>query len=503
MSETIAPTHSIVDAQGNSKKVGLGADLLTLLGTEYPYSKGYRVVEICKVNTTQDGSHQSAVSVERQERHTEGLKRLGLDPTSGFVNPAPVVPVGTRIIESGDGRRTQSRNDHNNRPLIEVALRQFTGTIKDEHRQDVVVPVKALRMLDDGRLVRVNETGAQAYTVHQLVVTTEPKLHMTVTEEAIKGGGAIALEPQALGQLLTFVDGATAVGRHYRDDLDPARRALLFNDRINSMVDDPKDPRKVKLRTRNGQGPRRNYAAVSESYATYDVDKIAAVMADAFEGMDMRGSVVYSPATTMFRAEAGWHEQKTVDFGAGDAFRIGIWVESGDARNSGFNGGLFIERNACKNFIILTYDQIKTFAIRHFGQGFEGKVKAGVEGLAEQAEAMLEIFAEDFGIVSKKKILDVYKVEVIDPVVLASLSPEQILERGMKDVFAQIYDQVDIPGIAKDAAVELMLGGWRLEPGDTADALINAVTRVHELAPIEVVPAFERAGGQLLMQLAV
>lgn len=510
MSTNEKPTHAIVDERGNAVFTGTGERCLMEQKPDgmYPYGKGFKIVAISKVNTTQDGNTTSAVSLERQARTTRAVEDLLAKFGTSWVPEKTVVPQGTRITEDGDGRFIESRIEHESRPWLHEAAEAVAVQVQKENRLDVPVLLRDLRMLNDGRIVRVVENGKSTYEVARLVPDGDG-LPM-IEKGKVLAGGAIPLERQAWPQLVSFLTDTLGYSAKYLGEkVSPAERALQFNtavvrwaksefeDRQRWQVEgkngkDPSDFDKIiNIRTRNGTGPRGAYAFVSEGYAGYNADRICMDIANATRDMGVKGSVIYNPNTTLIKAHGGWHAQHVVDFGAGDVFRVGFQIESGDARNSGGNGFLVIERNKCRNFIILSTERIKSFSIRHVGKDFAIKLQSGIAELTKQAEQLLEIFAEDWGIAAKKEYAEVIDVES------ATHSEDPLTETMHQVVSMTGLDRE----VNRDVAVEALLRGYALEPGPTVSDLVNAVTRAHQLVPVELVPAFERAGGRLLQEV--
>lgn len=461
MNTEVAPTHSIVNSAGDAVRVGSGADLFPLLSSpEFSYNKGFRLVELSSVNTTQDGDTVSAISIERQERQRESLENFsqkhGLN-LNGFAWAQPVVARGIRITQDGDERFLASRDDHNNRNLVEEDLLSVAAAVDAEKREDVTVGVKELSMSEDGRLHYSN--------------------------------GETILEEPGLNGLLTFVNDVLPRSGSLMRILSPKERAQLFNQQVAKVTEN----RQFVLRTRQDVGGNRTtYAAVTSGYAPCDANYVCRDVAKAVDGMGLRGEVAYNPNSTLLQINGGIHAQNVVDFGAGDAFRAGLWFRTGDARNSNFSGGIFVERNLCRNFIVLSHDQVKTLSIRHFGKGFYDRVQKGVEKLIPQVEEMLEIFCQDWGILRKVEVGQLYKCEENDrPLDALSALRMVSAERELEKL-----------SLGQKEREKVLVAAYQREPGETLADLVNAVTRAHELVDVDQRHEWEIAGGQLMNRLS-
>jgi len=460
MNAETVPTHSIVNSAGDAVRVGVGTDLFPLLSSpEFSYTKGFRIVELSKVNTTQDGDTVSAVSIDRQERQRNSLENFGQKHglnLKGFAWAQPVVARGIRITKDGDERFLASREAHNQRNLVEEDLLSVATAVDAEKREDVTVGTKELSMSEDGRL--------------------------------IYSGGQTILEEPGMNSLLSFVNDVLPRSGSLMRILSAKERANLFNQQIAKVTDN----RPFVLRTRQDAGGNRTtYAAVTSGYAACDANYVCRDVAKAVKGMGLRGEVAYNPNSTLLQINGGIHAENVVDFGAGDAFRAGLWFRTGDARNSNFSGGIFVERNLCRNFIVLSYDQVKTLSIRHFGKGFYDRVQKGVEKLVPQVEEMLQIFCNDWGLLRKVEIGQVYKCEEngrsLDALsALRSISMERELDKLT---------------IGQKEREKVLVAAYQQEPGDTLADLVNAVTRAHEFVEIDQRHEWEVAGGQLMNRL--
>jgi hypothetical protein len=271
--------------------------------------------------------------------------------------------------------------------------------------------------------------------------------------------------------------------------LSSEERSNLFNQQVAKITDN----RPFVLRTRSDKaGNKTVYASVTSGYVPYDTNFVCRDVAKAVTDMGLRGEVSYNPNSTILQVNGGIHAQKIVDLGAGDAFRAGLWFRTGDARNSNFSGGIYVERNLCKNFIILGYDEIKAISIRHFGKGFYERVERGVEKLIPQVEEMLNIFCEDWGILRKVEVGQVYKCEE-NGRPLDALTALRMLSNEKE------MDKLTLGAKERE---KVLVASWNREPGETLADLVNAVTRSHELVEIDQRQEWEMAGGAVMNKLS-
>jgi len=380
---------------------------------------------------------------ERNGRHMAALDSLG------FALPDPFFTVGTPLAASGKDKFRALAVDHAQKPLIEDAAREAASMIAAEKRTNFTVALRDLTITPDGQITR--------------------------------GKGAIPLEPLAWEALVGMAAPVLPSAKALLRVVDPDLRAELWNRQARKL-----DAGKVaQIGVRSVGGHWQAFRAVSGTYPTSaQADRVLGGVAEALAGEGMRGSVFYDPASTRVRWEAAWMAPQSIDPRVGDVFRVGAAGSTADAANGGFRVGMGVTRILCVNLTIAD-GYVAAYRRAHRGNldGVVPEIAATIKAVPEAFAA----FAADWQIARDTAIKHVAlfgKTYADVPTALAAL-----VESGEIDA-----------GIARDAQIEALLGGFKSEPGDTLADLLNAVTRAaHQTAWDDAARAsLERRAGELL-----
>ena len=445
-----------------------GPDAFEKLGEDgqFPFDKGFTIKNDPprrkRAPDTPQGPTQggeiSDLALARQRRHNAWFD------ANGFSLHQTVVPVGMRVLDIGDENFRISRAEHDEKPDAPQAVDNFVKIIDAEKREDKRVVLSKIRMDDNGRLVGPSGRGYP-----------------------ITKAGLQALLAQDTN---TF----PSAFQHY-SQVPTDRRVAMFNDGIKHAKDE-----EVIVRTRINarSGEREIYTVTARSYTPIDVDELVTtakrLAGDAFASF--KGEIIYDPNTLKADARFTIHADEIVDLSAGDAFTLGFGVASGDARNRSVTTYNVAQRNLCKNFIILATEIGNRRRLRHTRNvriSFAANMKEALKTFAEG----MQVFGEDWNIASNCDIAS-FEPLAVD----AQLQARERVEAIMQKVYGLPAMREVQSAVSRDAAVEVLLGGWDSEPGENLTAIVNAVTRAHERVPIELVPAFEKAGGELLRYFA-
>lgn len=418
-------------------------------------------------------SEEAKARIEDDQRY--------LEEEMGFKLPPPVYAPGSRVNEWGTKNFATSRQKHEAQPLSEDALMGIVECIEKEQRQDIILPAKAISMLDDGSIAYRN-----SFDSGELQVEEEGLRHLTrmlrcepvdaeEAERQSRLAEAFGYDPRSK----VFPRGATLMAAMPTD-----LRATVFN-RMMERVD---GEHYIKLRTRSNGSGRSLFACVGEKYSVCDADVVATALATALSGSGARGNVTYDPATTTLRAEATFHVDKIVDFAAGDIFKVGGVFGSNDAAGGSITGNASVWRNLCLNLIIIGTASKPLFNIQHRGsmEDMQSRLREGIRHMDE----VFARFTERWGVLRQTQVQSVLLWgEKFDSV------PDALgymVANGKIDKAA-----------ARDAMVEGLLQSYNKEPGDSLADIVNAVTRyAHEglLSDIKR-DALERSAGALMPAL--
>jgi hypothetical protein len=409
---------------------------------------------------------------QRVARHEQLLRTLGI------ALPPPVYAPGTTVNTTGEDNFRTSRLDWEEQAPVIDGLVGVQDTVRAEDRRDLDVPLRGLRLTNEGWLTRGRDPLAlEEGGFRQLL------------------GAMGSLFPRALPVLLK---APLDIRVPFFNDM----MARFEDDELHKLVptacpegQDPatfvpeyvKVPSEVKLRTRTFNGVRQVYAVTSTSYGVRDADAIAADIIAGLKGAaeDARGTVVYDPETTNLRVNATWHANRVVDFAAGDVFQLGASYSSNDARGGSILVDATAWRNRCRNLIII--GEASTNLLRKRHRGSMSSVAAEVTAKTALVVDLFNSFADDWG-------------------TLRATPVQSVLLWGEK--FASVPDalewavknkKLDV-GVRAAVLTEALLGGWQVDQGETLADLINAVTAVHTLASINEWQreAAERAAGELV-----
>lgn len=383
----------------------------------------------------------------------DGADRSKLDlagaRAAGFSPADTLYERGTRVVQLGVNNARRSRIDHEKKPTVADYCGEFTQLIAGENRADRVVPVRELKMLEDGWL----ERGGNKLPI------AEPAFLGLLSRMGIRGG-------------------------RYLADLEPVRRAYNFNTDVAEWVkretEQGGEPGNVTLRLRKkaGNGPEI-YAAVGGRYAPFDCDKIAAALALAAP-KDARGTVAYDGRQTRF--EVMFHSDIQPErYVCGEFFKAGVLVRTDDTGGGSIKLSAVVWQNLCLNLIILDKSTQEIASLRHVGSvdALADKFRAGFD----QALRSIDHFRKAWGYALGDDVVADARNEHREAY---DLSVDQV----MAGVFSGVVDDHRMPlprsqGKRAEIVGDLM-SMWKRDEsaaaGPTRAAVVNAVTRyAHEV----------------------
>jgi len=366
----------------------------------------------------QTGTDISALTARRIVRHEKALKKMGI-----ALSP-PVYAPGMRLVAVGDASFQISRCTWEESPQIIDSLRTLWRLIRQEERHERIIKLSKVKMLDDGSLSW--------------------------------GNGPVYLEVQALKQLLQRA-GVFPNGASYLTAVEPGLRAYNWRERIGQM-----DGVEAKMRLRRNPltGRFSVFAVVSPTYGTMDIDELSRHMAPAFEGGELRGSVLYDSARTNLRIDGRWNVDHVVDLASGDVFQVGVQIWTNDSGRGGIWVHATALRKICLNLLILAMGEAALYSRHH--QGDMTDVGPEVRTAINGAQAQFDVFAKEWGILRQTPVETVFNTKI----------------KSLEDLFRSIAPRLD-SGVRRDAMVEMLLDNYRSEPGGTLADVLNAVSRSH------------------------
>ena len=384
-------------------------------------------------------------------RHAEILKN------AGFALPDPFFAPGTPLIQVGKDKFAAKRAEWEARLPVEEIFPLVAAKIAAEKRRDIVCDLKTLRMDEKGHMFR---EGA--------------------------GKPPLPIEAAAFDKLIVGAAIVLPSARALLHTVDPDVRAEIWNKQIAKLPVD----RPIKIGVRfSAAGTPQIYRAVSPGYGDNLPANVALTDAAALlSGQGMRGQITYDPATTRIAWDACWHAPVSIDPKVGDIFRAGLRGTSHDAGGGRFRFLTLIERILCVN---LTTAEAYGGVVSRVHRGDMGDTRAEVQAMVARTPEIFAQFAADWQITREAEIA---KVEI-----------SGVRYKCVEDALAGLVEREKISAdVAKDTLLEVLLTGWKHEPGNSLADMINAITRSHTSSLLDAIQreALEKQASELVPVLA-
>ena len=227
----------------------------------------------------------------------------------------------------------------------------------------------------------------------------------------------------------------------------------------------------VVMRTRQqpagSSAPRELWGVVSPSYVPYDLDAIAADVAEHMP-TDARVRVRYDRQRV--RIDVVLHNPHHFPgaggtASVGEAHRLTLRVTSADDGTAGFRLRWSAERIRCVNLTLLK-GKATVFSARHTSADLAAQIQAA---LAAQGEV-----AESFAATWRSAWTEHYLTQRLGGLPISG-------DEALRRICA--HGLVRIPGLGKDGTWAAVKAAWEVEPGDTSAHVHNALTRAAHEAP--------------------
>jgi hypothetical protein len=445
------------------------------------------------VRSASDGWNGPGVSMEGKARAIADEEAAA---AAGFTLKPPIYEIGRLVNYVGVDNFRRSQMEFENMATVEEACGHLQETIAAEDRQDKLVQVPNLHMLDDGKL---HTKGNGTYPLSRRALQglcgfTTPGGAGYLSECPPK------LRAFNLNQWFEAPQGAGSTGGGYREDRrattaqakdwqKEADRAERYGTTVPAEPEPVMVEKAVTLRTRNNrgadavEGDRELFAVVGPNYGEHDVDKIAAQIMEGVPS-DARCNVVYDGYKA--RIDILFHSniapEKAV---AGEIFKAGVCITTADDGSGSIKISAEMWRNLCLNLYIIDNAKELITSRRHFGQGISEAVEAGIKA----AQSKIAHFMNKWNEGSLENVVQRYNVENADAIL-----------RGLA------YNKVvHVSGVKKADMYKRLLEAWQKEPGDDRNSFVNAVTRAAHEQPWNrwtTAEDLERLGGRLLFAKA-
>jgi len=411
---------------------------------------------------------------------TEGKLRAEEDEraavAAGWSLAPPVYAIGSQVNSTGVANFRASRQEHDDKPSVSEACEQLINLVEKEDRKDIVCKVPSLKMLNDGTVMR----GGAA---------------LQVSERAITGVG-VMVTPGGASYLRACPPALRATNfNHWAQDgwrEDARATSALVEAWQDAGQPGPKPSpvmveKELTLRTRfnHTSGKREAWSFVGPRYEAHDINNIAEQIMrhEAIPG-DAKCDIVYDGYKA--RIDVLFHTDIQPERAvAGEIFKAGIMVKTADDGSGSIQISAQVFRNLCLNLIIIDHAKDMVTRRRHFGQGIEADITAGIA----TAMGKVKHFADKWSEATLENVLERYGVSDVESVL-----------RGL------VHNKVvHVSGVKPEEMYERLLRAYQAEPGYGRDAIVNAVTRC---AHSEIwsrwtdVEDLERKGGELLFAKA-
>lgn len=478
-------THQIIDGNGKSVLLGLGADLF--LRADLLSQPGYKLVKVDGSDATPPEAPERTVGptngANGQTGYTAPAKVVGTvtDKAAearilgdraalracGLAEPEILYKPGSDMMAGGEEVYFRMEQDYNARPDFDVQARDAIAYVANQHRRDVVVGV-----------------DADAYPS----VDVQGWLHI--------GGKTAQMSPEGLGALVRKFPEVFPGAERYLLQTGASALGACMTDAFQRYGAGVKSgafkARSMQLRIKDGKdGQPVLWAVVGPRYPgrATDADTILGKLVDllgAGEHMP-KGTVAIDPNTSRMVADvAWWNTTIGANPKVGDVFRAFIGMQSRDDGMGAYTGSGGVEAIRCIN---CTTAQSVAEAARGEHRSVQSVMRA-VDATLDARNAigpMLErwgyVANVDCALVVEEKGEDVTITDRAD-IVSTIWSNGDLLAECLRDV-----------GIARDAAVEMVLSAWKSEDdqGRMDGSLVDTVRAVAKAAQDRRLDVFQRA----------
>lgn len=415
---------------------------------------------------TQDEGPISAEGKRRAEEDEAAAVALG------WSLAPPVYAIGSKVNSTGVANFRASRQEHDSKSSVTEACGALIDLVAKEDRKDVVCKVPTLKMLDDGRITRGGgplQVSERAITGVGVMVTPGGASYLRACPPALR---ATNFNHWATNGWREDARATSALVEAWQDAGQPGAKPSPV------MVE-----KELTLRTRfnHTSGKREAWSFVGPRYEAHDINEIAEqiMRSEAIPG-DAKCDIVYDGYKA--RIDVLFHTdiqpEKAV---AGEIFKAGIMVKTADDGSGSIQISAQVFRNLCLNLIIIDHAKDMVTRRRHFGQGIEADITAGIA----TAMGKVKHFADKWSEATLENVLERYGVHNVEDVL-----------RGL------VHNKVvHATGVKPEEMYERLLRAYQAEPGYGKDAIVNAVTRcahTETWGKWTDVEEMERKGGELL-----
>lgn len=429
------------------------------------------VVPVKKMEVVADGSNavvQQGIIMSGGINLT-GLVRATTDEEaarkSGFAVKQPIYALGTAVNSTGVANANRSRLEHEQKPFVREYCDAFKSQIEAEQRSDILVPRKDIRMTNAGRLM----VGIRKLWLN------ESAFDSMVARMDVGGSGYLSkcwpeLRAININQWCKRFGELEDLARE-EFKRNPPKRGRGVAKKFNENVFN------IRTRVNPNHEAREVFGVVTDSYTTFDVDKVAEALKIAAPA-DARGTVTYDGERARF--EVLWHSDIAAnEFCAGEIFKAGVIIKTADDGSGGLNVWAVVWRNLCRNLIIVDEAKVPTARIRHIGS-LEKLVAKFQEGFKDALERV-EHFRNAWGYAVSENVIERSQTRTDEEI------PINIQDALPGFFFSMLrQDLITVPNKRKKDVVVDLVRAYNMDPANNPDkltraSLVNAITRyAHE-----------------------
>jgi len=371
---------------------------------------------------------------------------------AGFSPAATVYQRGLRVIDLGVDNARAARLAWERKPLVTDACEAFSQEVEMERRADVVVRQDAIGMTEAGCLT-VGEVPTAA--------PTRSAFYSLVSRLGYGGGRYLEACPPALR-------GANV----------NAQRVLIAAREEDRRFDlgEKYEAGEVVLRQRDhDEGHRETFAVVSPGYAPFDGDRVARSIAKAAPA-EARGGVIYDGMRT--KVEVLFHTQQQPEgFVAGEFFRVGVHVTTGDGGGNSVQVRAVVWQNLCLNMIVIDECSVPIASLRHIGS--DQLLARKFAGAFSKAMGRIDPFLKAWGYARTENVVERARGTTAAPI------PTDPTE-AIRGIFAGLVERelVTVRGMATETILDGLVAAWKLDESSATTAtrtsraaVSNAITR--------------------------
>lgn len=380
------------------------------------------------LNTT---TIDTAAAARADRDHAAILGQLGITTRSHLSGTETAFAHGTPLCDIGIKLAKRDRAAFLRLPTVEDGMAELRAQVQREQRAD--------HWIDLGG-VSVDYTGR---------VVTERDLDT--------GTGIDRLVPSETGWARLASFAPTGVAPALRTNIN-AWAGKRRGDRV-----------RIRIRDTEDRAARELFAVVGTGYVPYDLDAIAADVAELLPA-DARVRVRYDRQRARIDAvlcNPHHFPDSTGAAGVGEAHRLALRITTADDGTGGFRLRWAAERIRCVNLTLLRGSRT-VFSARHTREDLADMVR---DALAAQGEVM-EGFAAAWRAAWASYYVDQSTRD-------GRLDGEEALRRMV------FHGLIRIPGLRKPDVWDAVKAAWEAEPGHSVAHVHNAITRAAHQAPTE------------------